>query len=251
MPQLGIKAALVQEAGNGRLERESASVKRYLDELGVSVGLFHPKRLVRGQVPLSRDTLVVGHIPVVLSALEQLGIEPPSPIDYPICLRPWLRRRTWTSSVGEVVQLLQEEVTKPFFVKPLARSKRFRGVVVESWSDLYVLGGASNDTQVHCSNVVTWKSEFRTYVAEQKVVGICHYAGDAGLNIDETIVESAVRQFAESGEAPRGYAADFGILSTGETALVEVNDGFGLGTYGLSDAAYASVLIARWRELVS
>ena len=45
---------------------------------------------------------------------------------------------------------------------------------------------------------------------------------------------------------------DFGILSSGETCLVEVNDGYSLGRYdGISGADYTDLLIARWRQLVS
>ena len=41
------------------------------------------------------------------------------------------------------------------------------------------------------------------------------------------------------------------MLTTGEMALVEANDGYSLGAYQISARAYADLLIARWRELVS
>jgi hypothetical protein len=63
-------------------------------------------------------------------------------------------------------------------------------------------------------------------------------------------VRDAVAAYQSSGVAPAGYGIDFGVLSTGETALVEVNEGYGLGSYGLDDAAYADLIIARWCELV-
>jgi hypothetical protein len=47
-------------------------------------------------------------------------------------------------------------------------------------------------------------------------------------------------------------AIDFGSLSTGETALVEVNDGFGIGAYAdTATEAYMEMLIARWNQIVN
>ena len=49
---------------------------------------------------------------------------------------------------------------------------------------------------------------------------------------------------------PAGRAIDLGVTSDGRTLLVEVNDGFALGSYGLDDVTYALLLSARWAELV-
>lgn len=50
--------------------------------------------------------------------------------------------------------------------------------------------------------------------------------------------------------APAGYAADFGVTGDGRTLLVEINDGYPLGCYGLQHNLYAQLLSARWAELV-
>jgi hypothetical protein len=41
-----------------------------------------------------------------------------------------------------------------------------------------------------------------------------------------------------------------GSWGAGQTALVEVNDGFGLGSYGLEAGLYLDLVLARWAELV-
>ena len=43
---------------------------------------------------------------------------------------------------------------------------------------------------------------------------------------------------------------DVGVLDDGRSALVEANDGFAVGRYGLDPNAYADMLAARWRQLV-
>ena len=48
---------------------------------------------------------------------------------------------------------------------------------------------------------------------------------------------------------PEGFAMDFGVTDDGRTLLIEVNDGYSLGTYGLEATLYARLLSARWAEL--
>ena len=49
--------------------------------------------------------------------------------------------------------------------------------------------------------------------------------------------------------APAAYGLDFGVTADGRTLLVEANDGFALGCYGLDPVIYAEMLEARWCEL--
>ena len=241
-----ITGALLQDRGGGRLDPEVRSLADELSRRDVPLQFFVETRLQRGQLDLRKDVLVAGHIPVVIQALRRLGVTPPPPDDYPLALRPWLHRRIWASTVGDVVKRLQEGSGGRFFVKPSTRLKRFPGRAVESWSDLHVLANASNRAPVICSEVVQWRSEYRVYVTRGRIVGTRHYLGDADVPLDETTVRDAITTYENSGAAPAGYAVDFGILSTGETALVEVNESYGLGNYGLDDAAYTDLIVARW-----
>jgi len=245
-----ITDALLQELGNNRQEPEVKSLAAELRRRNIPFRFFLEKQLQRGQLQLQPTTLVAGHIPVVMSALRQIGVNPPPPDDYPTSLRPWLHRRTWTSTVKDVVHQLQEGVSTPFFAKPLGRFKRFRGHIFSSWDDLRALGGASDNTELACSEEVHWKTEHRIYVVEGGIVGIRHYLGDSNISPDHKQVDQAVSTFESSGEAPAGYGIDFGVLENGQTALVEVNDGYSLGSYGLEDHHYANLIIARWHQLM-
>ncbi len=246
-----IRAAFLQQSGNGRLGTEIKSLSAGLARLGIPCTLFLEKQLQRRQLPLEKESLVAGNIPVVLGALRQLGITPPEPDDYPECLRPWLHRRMWKSVVRDVVAKLQEGESPLFFAKPFDKHKRFRGHVFESWDDLRALGGASDGAAVVCSEVVVWKSEYRVYVVRGRIADVRHYAGDPACAIDQKEVRDAISCFEASGEAPGGYGIDFGVLSGGQTALVEVNDGYSLGCYGLDDGLYTELIVTRWMELTS
>lgn len=59
-------------------------------------------------------------------------------------------------------------------------------------------------------------------------------------------MEKAVADYTT---APNGYGIDFGLTSDGKTLLLEVNEGYSLGTYGLLPIKYAKLLSARWAEL--
>ncbi len=136
------------------------------------------------------------------------------------------------------------------FAKPANRAKIFTGQVFSNPSDFYFVGRTSGREQVWCSEVVNWRSEYRVYVTGQAILSVDHYAGDAGVTLDMSVVRQAVSEYAQSGEAPAAYGIDFGVLASGETALVEANDGFALGGYAIGSAAYGEMMFSRWRQLL-
>jgi phage terminase large subunit len=81
------------------------------------------------------------------------------------------------------------------------------------------------------------------------VVGGGFYAGDIFLHPNAETVRAAIDAFQP--EAPVAYGIDFGVTNDGRTLLVEVNDAFALGCYGLSAVEYAEMLEDRWLEVVS
>jgi hypothetical protein len=244
-----IRLAFIQEQGSGRLYPEMRRVADELRRREVPVQLFTEKRLARRQLALAPDTLVMGFVPVVTGALRQLGVPVPEPNDYPICLRPLLRRRVWESTVGDVTSAVHDGHFGRAFVKPRGRVKHFTGLVIDSPADLWHLGNTSRREPVYCSEVVNWVSEYRFFVVRGRLVGACAYAGDAARIPDEGVVRAAIEALEDSGEARAGYGIDFGVLASGETALVEMNDGFSLGAYGLDDGPYTDLVIARWCEI--
>lgn len=66
------------------------------------------------------------------------------------------------------------------------------------------------------------------------------------MQYDAAVIEAAVAAFTD---APNGYAIDFGVTADGRTLLIEVNDGYSVGAYGLFFTDYAKLLAARWAQL--
>jgi hypothetical protein len=101
---------------------------------------------------------------------------------------------------------------------------------------------------VSCSEPLSMISEYRVYVTRGKAVGCKHYWGDFRAQADFVTIDQAIAAYRD---APAGYAIDFAVTSGGDTVLVEVNDGFSLGSYGLHPLLYSGLLEARWEELLA
>jgi hypothetical protein len=242
--------AFLQDLGNGRLRIEEKMLLSEFERRGIPVVLYTIKRIQRRNLPLSSDTFIAGDMDAMHGAMRQLDIDIPAPNDYPESLTPFLCRRVWKSTLGEVERRFFGEAATPVFVKPSARRKSFTGRVIGHSSDLMDVGAASRRQEVWCSEVVTWMSEFRVYVIDDEIAGIDHYAGDPDAGLDLSVVQRALLAYRKSGEAPSAYGIDFGVLETGESALVEANDGYALGAYKIAAKPYTDLLVRRWHELL-
>lgn len=132
------------------------------------------------------------------------------------------------------------------FVKPLGDAKKFTGVLVRGPGDLVGCGDMAADTPVWCSEPIRLIREWRCFVRCGKILDVRPYTGNWRGQFDPHIIEEAVPSWQAK---PRGCALDFGVDAEGRTVLVEVNDGYALGAYGLPPFLYARLLSARWTEL--
>lgn len=241
--------AFLQESGGGRLGLEENLVAEALATRSIPITYYTRKLIQRRQLPLSHRCFLSGDGDAVSGALRQVGVEPPPPIDYPEVLRPFLHRRIWRSTVAEVMDSVSCG-RGHLFAKPAQRAKRFTGRVFVGPEDLYFLFGTSRREAVWCSSPVKWLSEWRAYVLRGQILALGHYSGDTSASPDPDAVRMMIDQFEEGGLRPSAYALDVGVLDDGRTALVEVNDAFALGAYGIDAEPYTAMLLARWQEMM-
>ena len=64
---------------------------------------------------------------------------------------------------------------------------------------------------------------------------------------DAAKIQNAVNLYTD---APIGYGMDWAVTADGSTILIEVNDGFALGNYGMRGHHYTAVIECRWRQLM-
>lgn len=194
-------------------------------------------------VDLKRQSVVVGYIDVCHAALKKLDISIPIEINYPPELQEFLGRKIWKSKINYIASHPEQWNV---FIKPAYASKKFTGRLVRGIGDLIACGDEFEDTEIWCSEPVNFLAEWRCFVRYGKILDVKIYKGDWRATFDYRVIEKAVNCYKS---APKGYAIDFGCTDKGETLLVEVNDGYSLGSYGLSSLDYAKLLSARWAEI--
>jgi len=97
------------------------------------------------------------------------------------------------------------------------------------------------------SECVNFISEYRCFVLNKEMVGCKNYKGDFKIFPNASIMENAINDYINQ---PVAYSIDFGVTDKGETLLIEMNDAFGLGSYGLDKLIYCKILEARWDEIL-
>lgn len=186
----------------------------------------------------------------IYGALKQLNIAIPQANTYPAALQTFMQRDYYESTLGDLLAKLEMGVSDAIFAKPADRQKMFTGQLFANTHDFYFLHGISKKQKIYCSDKVNFISEHRVYVVNSEIRAIDCYAGDKNIRISETTVSDAINKLDQASESYAGYAIDFGVLDSAETALIEMNDGFAIGAYQIDAGNYTDMLLARWQELL-
>lgn len=212
--------------------------------VGVDVVPFRSLEEIDGFDDLGEEAMVAGNIADVLKALDKMGAPRPVEVDYPAHLGWMLGRNVRKMEIEEV-----RRGTERVFVKPVMQ-KLFTGLV---WSPddpmaRMVLAPYEYETPVIVSDVVDFVSEYRCFVKHHSLIGVKHYKGDWSKTPSPSILGTAIAQGRNI--MPDAYTIDLGVTSDGQTLLVEVNEGYAVGCYGLASIVYARFLETRWEQFV-
>lgn len=187
--------------------------------------------LEKWPVAIIRDPkdVPLGHTPCgtvewVLAVLGNKVI----PDYYPDFLQPYLHREVWKAE--------EWPLGKKVFIKPADKYKRFTGFVTN--------GGYRKKKKppYWCSDIVSFQNEWRYYISNGKILDSGWYWGDEDKMPDPPILNI---------DFPSDYcgAVDFGMLDSGELALVEANHPFSCGWYGINHKAYVQWLNDGWEYM--
>lgn len=133
----------------------------------------------------------------------------------------------------------------PVFVKPVL-GKQFDGKLIKSLKDLVGMG-SQEDRQIWCSEPIELVAEYRYFIKYTKLLDVRRYKGDFKILPNFYIIEKCIQDYISQ---PAAYSLDFGITKEGQTVLIEVNDAYALGNYGLFHLDYAKMISARWSQIV-
>jgi hypothetical protein len=198
---------------------------------------------IRQMNDVEEDHIFLGSIGFIQEALVKLNQPVPAPLDYPESLQKFLGRKITQSTIN---QIANHPDAWNVFVKPKGITKKFTGRLVQSTKDLIGCGDPHMDTPVWVSEPVSFIAEWRVFIRYQQILGVRQYKGDWRASFSPAIIEEAVKAYKDQ---PAGYALDFGLTQDHKFLLVEANDGYSLGNYGLFYIDYAKLLSARWAQL--
>lgn len=204
------------------------------------------------EADLDAGALPVGSVEFVRRAMSVAGIREPDLLGYPDWALPWINPAPKLVTAREVVRRC--------FVKPRA-VKLFTGFVYDpqapeaslSESDAESLSEfrrLSPDEPVYVRPVVSFESEWRAYVDAALLAGLARYdqnEAEAVPSPDQSVIDAVLA----AGPKDHPYAADFGVLDTGQTVVVEINDFWAIGLYqrALEPRRYLDMLSSRWTSI--
>lgn len=216
-------------------------------QLGEEVRLFAPGDF--DALALFPGDIVVGGIRYARQGMERLGIPVPDLDSIPEALMPFAGRRIWQATMAEARQLAGNG--SAIFVKPLPdRPKLFTGTLLSSFADLIPTAHIADAEPVICAEPVDFVTEYRGFVLHGDLIDLRPYRGDPLRFPDPQVIRAALAAQSQAG-APAAYALDFGVTSEDRTLVVEINDSYAVGAYGLSPMRYARLIATRWAELAA
>ncbi|MEO5902337.1 MAG: ATP-grasp domain-containing protein [Ilumatobacteraceae bacterium] len=192
---------------------------------------------------------VIGGVDQVVDALHRVGVTPPD-IDYPTALRPFLLDPQLSTRTMFWVRHARDEW--PLFVKPTTGRKEFTGRVVHRTDDLVGLAHIDDELPVFVSRPVDLRGrvEWRAFVIDGKVRDIRPYTGCPDGTAPATVfVQMLVNQWQSHPTGCSIDVVDVGGQARPDWRVVECNDGYSLGSYGLHPHTYAELIVKRWTEL--
>jgi hypothetical protein len=140
-----------------------------------------------------------------------------------------------------------------WFVKPF-QQKLFSGLVVDKYS-ISSLREFPDDLNVMVYNVVDGiKSEWRIYVMNNKIQDSRNYSGDFKISPDYETVENKIKCLKD--QLPSVYTMDVGVYEDiyssirQRTFIVEFNDMYAIGNYGVENTLYLRMLKERYFEII-
>jgi hypothetical protein len=191
----------------------------------------------------SKEDIIIGSVQSTEYFFKKIGMEIPKYLGYPESLKPYMGRNVYKTKFGDI------DSKFPYFIKPSIGVKSFTGTLIESEDTIKFLkdfDNLNNDTEVWYSDAVDFITEYRCFVHKDELVGIKNYTGDFKVFPDVSVINNMISAYKGS---PCSYTLDVGVDNNGNTLLVEVNDMWAIGSYGLDGKTYVRMCIDRLIEL--
>ncbi len=188
---------------------------------------------------LIRKNLFVGSTEFMREVFKRIGLE-----DVGVPMNS--NRECKIITLGQAMDIAK--TGKKIFIKPV-EIKLFTGFVLDQMEHVSI-SKVSLDTLVMAYEPFKdriW-SEWRIYVHNGTMVDSRNYAGDFTKSPNYDIVRHAIKHTIGL-EFPVAYTIDMGILENGENVVIEYNDMWAIGNYGIPNEDYFRLLRNRYFEI--
>jgi hypothetical protein len=185
---------------------------------------------------LIRSHLFVGSVDFMMEVFKRAGKIVGS-------MEPW--QASMLRNLSSVKEIIANG--SKLFVKPV-QNKLFTGMVFDLMT-LSSLDKYPDDTQVWISPPFESKiiTECRCYVRFNKIVDVRNYSGDFTVIPDIKWTENLIKNLIDF---PSAYTIDVCLLENGQTEVVEFNDMWAIGNYGIDNSDYYKLLRERYFEIM-
>jgi hypothetical protein len=207
------------------------------EDLGLPFRLTSYEEVASGKFDnLIRNNLFVGSTEFMLQVFNRANI------DYQRL--PNSNRPFETITLGEA--RLRGKSGNHTFIKPFD-IKLFTGFVIDE-SDYTSIKGLPDDTLVMAYEPFNSPliSEWRVYIHNGEIIDSRNYSGSFMISPDY----SYVNQIVKENKFACAYTVDVGILMNAKTVVVEYNDMWAIGNYGMPNDLYVRALKDRYFEIV-
>ena len=205
---------------------------------------------------VTKDDIVIDYIDQIQWILDKFGCEY-SFSNSPECLEKYMHRRVWHDNINNFASD-ESKWSKGLFIKPV-KEKAFTGKIVRSIRDLIGCGSCYENYEILVSEPLDILAEYRGFMYYDELIDIRPY-GSIQRTKDymyhtysvETLKEM-VQDLQNWQDRPNAFSMDIAVANINgkeETVLVECNDCYALGCYGLQNIMYAKMISARWSQLM-
>lgn len=150
-------------------------------------------------------------------------------------------------------EFLKSQAQYPIFAKPYNCIKAFDGTQLTSQFDAEMVL-KSLDVTLAVQPVLDILSEYRMYINNGKILAVKSYGGGDPLVFPDKIVMKQCFNFATQFLPHKSFCLDFGVIVQNgwtKTVLIEPNDAWAIGNYGLEPYLYVNFLKDRWLQITN
>ena len=188
---------------------------------------------------ITPNNLFVGSVEFMKAVFNRIGLND-------VRLPENSNREYKVERLGVVKQMAKDGVK--MFIKPFD-IKLFTGFVIDKMQYTSI-SNIPDDTLVMVYKPFEYpiESEWRCYIHNNKVEYISNYSGDFYVSIDSPYLDNVINQ--NKGKFPVAYTIDIGVLSNGENVVIEYNDMWAIGNYGVPNDVYVRMLRDRYFQVI-